>query len=246
MSLNKQIVYISDIDEERFGIRTAKSFKITVDNLPKIIDFCHDNNVKILVGRCPTNDFSAVHAMERDDFLLMDTLVCYLRDLTNIQMPLDIGKATIRQFRSGEVNEVRAVAADAFRGYFGHYHADERLNDSKCDEVYISWAVNSCVSRDFADEVLVAELDGRVVGFATLRINSSDESEGVLFCVDSSAQGMGIYRSFMIRGLEWSVSKGTRSMVVKTQLINIVVQKVWIRLGFEISDSYYTFHKWFD
>lgn len=246
MDLNKEIVCISDIDEERFGIRTAKSFNVTANNLEKIKVFCHDNNVKMLIARCPTNDFSAVHAMEREGFLLMDTLVYYFRDLTNIQLPLDTGKVMIRQLRSGEVDEIGAVAADAFRGYFGHYHADERLDNSKCDEVYISWAVNSCVSHDFADEVLVADLDGRVVGFATLRIRGSGESEGVLFCVDSSAQGLKIYRSFIIRGLEWSVSKGMRSMVVKTQLINIAVQKVWIRLGFEISGSYYTFHKWFD
>ena len=138
------------------------------------------------------------------------------------------------------------MPAKRFEGTYGHYHADERLDNSKCDEVYVSWAVSSCVSRDFADEVLVAELNGRVVGFATLRINSPDESEGVLFCVDSSAQRMGVYRSFMIHGMRWSVSKRMRSMVVSTQLINTPVQKVWTRLGFAIGDSYYTLHKWFD
>ncbi len=246
MSLNKQIVYISDIDEERFGIRTAKSFKVTADNLPKIMDFCHDNNVKMLIARCPINDFPAVHAMEREGFLLMDTLVYYLRDLNKNSIPSDKEKAIIREIRPGEENKVKVIAAESFRGYLGHYHADERLEESKCDEVYISWAVNSCASRDFADYVLVAELNDSVVGFATLRMNSSDESEGILFCVDSSAQRLGIYRSFMISGMEWSVSKGTRTMVVSTQLINIVVQRVWIRFGFEIRKSYYTFHKWFD
>ena len=176
----------------------------------------------------------------------MDTLVYYSIDLINTRIFSDNGKVTIRKVRLGEEDRVKAVAGEAFRGYYGHYHADERLDDFKCDEVYISWAVNSCVSRDFADEVLVAELNGRVVGFATLRINSSDESEGVLFCVDSSAQRMGIYRSFMIHGMRWSVSKGMRNMVVSTQLINTRVQKVWTRLGFAIRNSYYTFHKWFD
>jgi len=75
MGLNKQIVYMSDIDEGRFGIRIAKSFEVTADNLPEIIDFCRDNNVKMLIARCPANDFSTIHAMEKEGFLLMDTLV---------------------------------------------------------------------------------------------------------------------------------------------------------------------------
>jgi len=115
--LDKQIVYISDIDEERFGIRIAKSDKVTVDNLPKIVDFCRDNKVKMLIARCPANDFPAVHAIEREGFRLMDTLVYYSMDLTNTLIPSDTGRVTIRQVRSDEVDQVRAVAAKAFRGY---------------------------------------------------------------------------------------------------------------------------------
>jgi GNAT superfamily N-acetyltransferase len=244
--LDKQIVYISDIDEERFGIRIAKSDKVTVDNLPKIVDFCRDNKVKMLIARCPANDFPAVHAIEREGFRLMDTLVYYSMDLTNTLIPSDTGRVTIRQVRSDEVDQVRAVAAKAFRGYFGHYHADERLDNSKCDEVYISWAVNTCTSRDFADEVLVAELKGTILGFATIRMNNSDESEGILSWVDPSTHKMGIYRSLVIHRMEWSLSKGARRMFVSTQIINIAVQKVWVRLGFEPNGGYYTFHKWFD
>ena len=83
MILNEKIVYVSDIDEDRFGIRIAKAFKVTSDNLPAIMDFCRDNSVMMLIARCPTNDFRAIHAMEREDFRLMDTLVYYSTDLTN-------------------------------------------------------------------------------------------------------------------------------------------------------------------
>ena len=246
MRFNEPIVYVSDIDEDRFGIKIAKALRVTLENLPEIMGFCRSNNVIMLIARCSTNDFPALHSMEREGFCLMDTLLYYSVDLKNVPNLVNTGEVSIRNVQSGEEDKVKAIADEAFRGYFGHYHADERLDNAKCDEVYVSWAVYSCISHDFADEVLVAELNGRVVGFATLRINSPDESEGVLFCVDSSAQRMGIYRSFMIQGMRWSVSKGMKSMVVSTQLINTRVQKVWTRLGFEIRDSYYTLHKWFD
>jgi GNAT superfamily N-acetyltransferase len=246
MSLNEQSVYVSDIDEDRFGIRTAKSAKVTVDNLPKIMDFCQNNNVKMLIARCPTNDFPAIHAMEGADFLLMDTLVYYSMDLKHTPIPLDNSKVTIRKVQLGEENKVKAVAAESFRGYFGHYHADERLNNSKCDEVYVSWAVNSCVSRDFADDVLVIELRGRISGFISLRFNTPEEGEVGLFCVDPSAQNRGFSQSLLIGALKWCVSQGAKRLVISTQIINISSQKAFTLMGFVFRDSYYTFHKWFD
>jgi hypothetical protein len=33
-------------------------------------------------------------------------------------------------------------------------------------------------------------------------------------------------------------------MVVSTQITNLAVQKVWVRQGFELTGSYYTFHLW--
>lgn len=245
MSLGKQIVYISDIDEVRFGIRIAKSFTVTVDNLPKIIDFCRDNNVKMLIARCPANAFPTIHTMEREGFLLMDTLVYYSRDLTTTPIPSHTGKVTIRQIRSGEEDEVKVVAAESFRGYLGHYHADERLDNSKCDEVYISWAVNSCVSRDFADEVLVA-VGHRILGFISLRLNTPEESEVGLVCVDSSAQRGGFSRSLLTGAMRWCVLRGTKRLVISTQIINVSSQKAFTQMGFALRDSYYTFHKWFD
>jgi GNAT superfamily N-acetyltransferase len=184
--------------------------------------------------------------MEREGFLLMDTLVYYRYDLTQSPLPGDNAKVPVRPMRPGEEERVRDVATESFRGYFGHYHADERLDRAKCDEVYVSWAYRSCVSREVADEVLVADLNGSIVGFATLRLNSAEEGEGVLFGVAPSAQGQGVYRSFMIRGMQWCLSNRAKRMVVSTQITNIAVQKVWTRLGFGPSYSYYTFHKWFD
>ena len=177
----------------------------------------------------------------------MDTLVYYAQNLAAGEIPPDTSNVLVRPVRRGEEEDmVQAVAADSFRGYFGHYHADSRLDRKKCDEAYTSWALLSCTRRDVADEVLVADLDGSIVGFATLRLNTPDEGEGVLFAVAPSTQGEGIYRSFMIHGMRWCLSKGATRMVVSTQITNTAVQKVWTRLGFEPSHAHYTFHKWFD
>jgi GNAT superfamily N-acetyltransferase len=200
----------------------------------------------MLIARCPASELATVQLMEQRGFLLMDTLLYYVRHLAKPPIPEDRHAELIRPIRAGEEEPVKAIAAASFKGYFGHYHADARLDKTKCDETYISWAVRSCTDRSLATEVLVADIEGQLAGFATLRRNSDQEGEGVLFGVAPWAQGRGIYRSFMIQSMEWGKSQGFRRMLYSTQVTNISVQKVWVRVGAEMSHAYYTFHKWFD
>jgi GNAT superfamily N-acetyltransferase len=183
--------------------------------------------------------------MEGLGCLLTDTLIYYSFDLAKRAIPEDSPRAVVRTVVPGDEMQVERVASAAFQGYYGHYHADANLDPVKCNEGYVSWAVRSCTSKQVATEVLVAESNGRIVGFATLRLNSPEEGEGVLFAVAPEAQGSGIYRSFMVTGMRWCREQRVHRMVVSTQITNIAVQKVWCRVGFEPAHSYYTFHKWF-
>jgi ribosomal protein S18 acetylase RimI-like enzyme len=140
---------------------------------------------------------------------------------------------------------VRAIAAQAFQGYYGHYHADPRLDQAACDAAYISWAERSCLDRSVADEVLVAELDEQLVGFLTLRFNSQQELEIVLNGVSSGAQKRGVYRDLVAHALKYALAQQAQQLIVSTQITNLAAQKVWVRLGFEPMQFYYTFHKWF-
>ncbi len=246
MATSSLQVALSAIDEERFGIRAARAMGVTRDTLPALLDFCRTQEVKFLIARCPASELAAAQAMETHGFILTDTLVYYARNLVKSPIPTDTGEVPVRPIRPGEEEQVKSIAAESFQGYFGHYHADPRLDRAKCDETYTSWAVRSCVSHDVADEVLVADDNGKLLGFATLRLNTAEEGEGVLFGVAPAAQGRGIYRSFMVRSMQWFLAQGRTRQVVSTQITNVAVQKVWTRVGFELSHAYYTFHKWFD
>lgn len=239
-------VYLSAIDEERFGIRTARAPEVTLQVLPSVIEFCRNNAVKLLIARCPVSELRVAQAMEREGFLLTDTLIYYSRDLTKKPVPKDVGKAEWRPMQRGEEEKIGTVAAESFRGYLGHYYADERLDRAKCDEVYTSWALRLCNSVEPTDAVLVAELDGSIVAFGAMRVNNTAEGELVLAGVTPSAQEKGIYSSLMINAMKWCLSKALSRIVSSTQITNLAGQKVWTRLGFEPSHAYYTFHKWFD
>jgi len=239
-------VFISDIDQERFGVKTARIVGLTVDRLPLVIDFCSREQVALLIARCNMSDLAAAQAMEKEGFLLMDTLVYYSLDLSRLPAPSDHGVVRFRPIRPDEEKEMIAVASESFRGYFGHYHADPKLDNKKCDEVYVDWAKKACASRGANENFFVAEVDKRIVAFGVFRINNPDEGELFLGGIHPDFQGQGIYLSFLCRAMEWCLSKHARRMVISTQLNNIAVQKILTKFGFEISKGYYTYHKWFD
>jgi predicted N-acetyltransferase YhbS len=240
------LVTLSALDEERFGIRSARTNLVSHQNLPTVLNFCRTQNVAFLVARCPVDDLQTVQALEDTGARLMDTLVYYRRDLVNKPLPtLNETAVVIRSVQPTDETAVKNVAASAFRNYTGHYHADPKLDRQKCDEVYISWASRSCTSRELADEMLVAELDNNVVGFLSLRRRNAEETEGPLFCVTPGLQKRAIGQNLIIAGLEWSCHQA-QSMLISTQINNIASQKVWCRLGFEPDHAFYTFHLWFD
>lgn len=239
-------IRLSSLDEERFGIRTARAFDLTLEQLPAVTTFCQSNNVTFLIARCAVSELPAVQAMESQGFLLMDTLLYFSRRLTDASIPPLDESVTIRPVRFEEAQVVGEMAALVFRGYQGHYHADSRLERDACDAVYSSWAYRSCISRDVADEVLVAERDGVIQGFTTLKLHSVEEGELPLYGVHPSAQGLGIGRNLVIAALHWFASKGVQKVWTSTQITNLASQKLWVRLGLEPEQAHYTFHKWFD
>ncbi len=241
---DREKVTFSEIDSRRFGVRVARAH-VVCDRLPNLLDSCAAERIDLLVARCNTTNLEAAQAMESNGFLLMDTLLYYSFDLTRKSIPEAGSDGRVRPLQPGDEVEIPRIASAAFQGYMGHYHADPRLDLRECDEAYRSWAERSCTTREAADQVLVAEVGGKVAGFGTLRLNSPDEVEGLLFAVAPESQAKGICPLLMIASLQWSRNQGAKRMIISTQVTNVSMQKVWCRIGFEPSHSYYTFHKWF-
>jgi len=238
-------VCLSPLEESRFGYRTARANEVTSKNLHLILDFCRNNRIQFLIARCHINDIQAAQAMEKAEFFLTDTLIYYRRNLLQ-PIPLRMSSSEIRPLRNGEINDVARVASEAFHNYVGHYHADPYLDKLKCDEVYISWAVNSARNQNDDYELLVSVRDGVISAFSVMRLNGPLESEGVLCGVATQARNQKIYTDLIIESMNWSLQKQRSQMIISTQINNNIVQNVWISLGFKFHSAYYTFHRWFD
>lgn len=237
------LVELSDLDTRHFGVRAARVANVTADTLPRILDRCHEERIQFLIARCDASDVAAAQAMCAQRFGLMDTLVYWDRPLT---IPLAESRTTVvvRPVRRDEIASVCEIAEQAFTGYVGHYHADPRLDRARCVGVYVSWAERSCLSREVADDVLVGEIDGRIVGFITVR--GGETGTAMVGGVRPDARGLGVYRTLLESSVRWCTAAGSQRMEISTQVTNNATQKVWGRLGFQPHHAEYTFHKWFD
>ena len=238
-------VYRSEIDEARFGIRIARVGWMTLDLLPAAIDFCRDQEVSLLMAKCAAAERRTWQAMERAGFLLMETMVCLEADLTR-PIPADSGAALVRPFHPGDLEEVTALAAVCFRDYESHYHADDRLDRATCDEIQVDWARRACLSREVADEVLVAESERSLAGYFLLKRNSPEEADVAVAAVVPDRRGRGVYESLVVQSMRWAAAAGAKRLTGLVQVTNVAVQKTPLRLGWTPRFAYHTFHKWLD
>jgi len=243
-------IALSDIDQQRFGVVTAKCTARHPLDLILFDEWCRQHQVKFVIARVRTTDVQLAQRLEGVGFRLMDTLVYFQREL----VPTDSEAITIptgyRLDWDGRPSpgEMEKTAALAFKNYIGHYHADTRLPTEKSDGVYSSWAANSATLPEIANQIIAvySEADAgqpNLAAFATLNYKKS-QSEGILFGVHPAHRNRGLHRVLVRAAISCSALRGCVSISSSTQLNNQQVQRNWIREGFLPNDSFYTFHQW--
>lgn len=233
----------SQLEEARFGVRTARVEAVRADDVPAILDFCAREHVELLIARCDAADNGAATALEDAGGRLMDTLTYWRRDLVTRAPEADVVDARVRPADPADLPAIAAIARESFHDYYGHYHADPRLPDDAASAAYADWAQRS-LAGEAADVVLVAEVEGDVAAFGTFQIEPDRQCNFVLAAVAASGRQHGLYRAIAAGGMIWSAAEGAIAFYSSTQIGNLAVQKVWARLGMELSGAVHTFHRW--
>jgi GNAT superfamily N-acetyltransferase len=239
-------IALSPLDQRRFGHVTAKVDIAADDDLPGILSECAQQQVQFLIARCPTGHVRKVQELERLGFFLTDTLVHFRKDPISRGTPALPAGLRTRLAVEADAPELERLAARAFHGYGGHYHADPRLDPALCDQVYASWAANCAGGNACTAMILLTdEGSGAIAGFAALRRCGDATFDGVLFGVDPAHQGRGLFRHLLHLSQRWGVEQGFSAMLYSTQLTNLRPQWTLCREGFVPVKSFYTLHKWF-
>ena len=235
---------ILDWDTNHFGFKVARLVTDSEAEAREAFSRCEAEDVKMMIIRCGTDNIRLAQFFESAGCRLMDTLVQYELEI-RADTPIEfVSPAKVRSFRKDEVEAIASIAAAAFESYIDHFHADPLLPKEKSDALYIEWARNSCFQPHLADDVLVAVIDDKVIGFATMKAESPEVAEGVLFAVSPEGRGKGVYSDMIAGGMGWCREKGIARMRVATQINNYAVQRAWVKHGFRLMRSNYTFHYW--
>ena len=240
---------ISELDSLRFGVRVARNAGLSQETLAEANAFCLRHDIDLLIARCPAEDILSMQCLEADGFRLMDTLVSWRRSLDRPAPAESTSQENGTIVQSiGPVDEevVCRIAAQAFQGYTGHYHADPRLDQRQASEVYISWARRCCQEPDAADLLLGAWRDGEMVGFIALKALGQGLCTIPLAAVAPQTQGQGVLRGLLAAAVRWLREHEYVAVEYGCVLTNIAAQKALARTGFEMCRASHTLHKWYD
>jgi GNAT superfamily N-acetyltransferase len=237
-------IALSVFELERFGVKTARATLETDDDLQDLRRFVVQHQIELVIARVDSRSIRLVQDLERSGALLMDCQVYYERDLIKRPFVDRADRSWVHEVLPGERAAVAEIAKTAFKGFFGHYHADARLDRDAADKAYEDWTVRLCSEDDVADKMFVASLDGQVAGFAAMRRAANNDAELILFASAPDFQGRGIFQALTDEALRWAVSIGAKRCWGPTHVANLGVQKVWVRSGFEPFKSQFTLHQW--
>jgi len=229
-----------------FGFKVAKLREEDVMKIEQIQDICFKEQVRLLTCRFSTDNVSLAHELEKNGFQLMDTVTIYRLDFARapvVKVPVNV---SIRPCRKSEAEDVAAIARAIYVNHVGHYHNDPRLDRDKSTELYTTMARDSCLDQNVASIMLVAEIEGKIVGFHSHKVAESKGLEGIINGVSRVAQGKGIGKALILASIDWGRSQGLEWNEQSPHINNYAMHRIMVDLGFRLCASYYTFHKWFD
>jgi GNAT superfamily N-acetyltransferase len=209
---------------------------------------------RALVARVAARDLAAAQALEGAGFRLHDVSVEWLAPLDRLPEKKRLpGGAVVRTWRPGEENALQSLAAESFcdlGAYADRFATDPRLRP-RCPELYRRWVANS-LHGDQADQVLVLEREGEVLGFISLKLPPGGEGPDAdtgwvaLNAISPSARGRGLYHGLLHRGLAWLAKHRAARARVRTKLTQEAVIRAWSVAGGRQVYADLTFHLWAD
>jgi GNAT superfamily N-acetyltransferase len=200
-----------------------------------------------------TDELGAVHALQRQGFLLVDTVLDFEVDLRRFPpsaqkappLPPD---ALLRVAEESDRHGLVETARRAFAGHFGRFHSDPRLGPEAGLKIYERW-IESCLDG-WADWVVLAEVGGRIAGYSAWKRPSAREaSHGIglghysIGAVHPDYSGRGLFSALTLKGS--SLLEGLADRIEgPTHVNNYGVQRGYLKLGWRVENAHHSFHKW--
>jgi len=206
--------------------------------------------VRHLSALVPAAETGAVHAFEEDGWRLVDSTLEFAWEAGKTN-PGDVdARITLRAPEAGD-RALRAMTKDVYtHSIRTRFLADPWLSAERTGELYARWYENA-LDGTFADHVVIAELDGRAVGFNMLkterdlsRIAGRGFAAHGIAAVDPAARGLGALPAMLHETTEWFGAQGGQITRGRVLINNQSMQRGCLKSGGFIAQAFHTFHLW--
>lgn len=207
---------------------------------------------QFLLCKTAPADTAIIHALESNDFHLMDTLLDFVCDCRAVRAQGNLRRLPegfiLRRATSNDVEDLVETARASFAKHFGRFHADPRIGHAFATKVYEEW-IRSCVNG-WADFVFVATRDDRITGYSAWKKPSAlDIRYGLrlghysIGCMHPDFFGRGIFTALTRAGMN-ELCASSDWIEGPTHIENHAVQRGYLRLGWQLAGAQHSFHKW--
>ncbi len=199
--------------------------------------------------RVAIDNLPAIHALEGAGFRTVEVLTTWLFDFARSSLPAKRQPEMARDFVPTDTEELIELARAVYTPIPDRFHVDPHLS-SRASDLYAEWIRNSC-SGKLADHIAVAESDGRVIGYATMKYHGDHDGlcnarigQLGLGAMMPEFRNRGLVSDLVIHNLEWLDRHQADYVYVGTQGNNIPPQRLWLRVGFKPATTALALHFW--
>jgi dTDP-4-amino-4,6-dideoxy-D-galactose acyltransferase len=234
-------------DTNFFGRRIARVREHRLDphRTKEILEWCRVQSIECLYFLADSDHAETVRLAENHGFRFVDIRVTLQQSIRGQQSaPKDHradAAAMIRLARASDIPFLQAIARNCHSD--SRFYYDPGFPTASCEALYETWIKRSC--EDYADAVLVAELDDQPVGYVSCHLRA-DPPHGQIGLVGlaEQARGHGLGQILVNRSLDWFAQHNISQVSVVTQGRNVAAQRLYQRCGFLIQSVQLWFHRW--
>jgi len=210
---------------------------------------CKKLNINHISCQVKSRDNYSTDFLEQIGFKIKDAIIRFGINLENYNVENkgnhSYDSIRIRSYKDTDYHKVMNIVEEAFNDYPNRFRNDNSFTKEQCKKFYLEWASNSM--KGFADLVIVAEAEDRILGFSTLktkRIHNYEKymiTERQISGVAKASRGLGLNYK-MLKEQLLIASKNSTFFEVGTQIYNYVSQRTYYKCGLKPFDSYFSFH----
>lgn len=208
-------------------------------------------NVRHASALVPAGVTGAVQSFEAAGWRLVDSTIELAWEAGRTSAAGARPELTVRAARESDRAPLRELTRDVYTSSIRtRFLADPWLPAEKTGELYARWFENA-LDGTFGDHVGVVEIDGRPVGFNTLKREPElSNALGIGFAahgiaaVDRSARGFGAQPALLHDAMEWFGAEAGRFTRGRVLINNQPMQRACLKSGGFITSGYHSFHVW--